>query len=33
VSEPLAPRVRAIAVDSATIASDHQPVLVELDDR
>ena len=32
VSEPLAGRVRALAVDSATQASDHQPVLVEIDD-
>lgn len=33
VSEPLATRVRRIEVDSATTASDHQPVLLELDDR
>lgn len=33
VSESLAPRVRAIDVDSATQASDHQPLLLELDDR
>ena len=33
VSEPLGPRVRAIRVDSATTASDHQPVLAEIDDR
>jgi endonuclease/exonuclease/phosphatase family metal-dependent hydrolase len=33
VSEPLAPRVRSIRVDSATTASDHQPVVVEIDDR
>jgi endonuclease/exonuclease/phosphatase family metal-dependent hydrolase len=32
VSETLAPRLRAVVVDSATQASDHQPVLVELDD-
>ena len=32
VTEPLAPRVRAIVVDVATEASDHQPVLVEIDD-
>ncbi|HET9469662.1 MAG TPA: endonuclease/exonuclease/phosphatase family protein [Usitatibacter sp.] len=32
VTEPLAPRVRAIAVDGATEASDHQPVLIEIDD-
>jgi endonuclease/exonuclease/phosphatase family metal-dependent hydrolase len=32
VSEPLAPRVRGISVDSETQASDHQPVLVEIDD-
>ena len=32
VSEPLADRVRSIRVDSATQASDHQPVVVELDD-
>lgn len=33
VSEPLAARVRAVEVDSGTRASDHQPVLLELDDR
>jgi endonuclease/exonuclease/phosphatase family metal-dependent hydrolase len=33
VSDALAERVRAIEVDSATRASDHQPVLVEIDDR
>jgi len=33
VSEDLAPRVHSIEVDSATQASDHQPVLVEIDDR
>ncbi len=33
VSEALAPRVRSIEVDSDTTASDHQPVLVEIDDR
>ncbi|HUQ29153.1 MAG TPA: endonuclease/exonuclease/phosphatase family protein [Usitatibacter sp.] len=33
VSEDIAPRVRGIEVDSATRASDHQPVLVEIDDR
>ncbi|HSN21657.1 MAG TPA: endonuclease/exonuclease/phosphatase family protein [Usitatibacter sp.] len=32
VSEPLADRVRAMRVDSETQASDHQPVLVEIDD-
>jgi endonuclease/exonuclease/phosphatase family metal-dependent hydrolase len=32
VSEDLAPRVRAVRVDGATQASDHQPVLLELDD-
>jgi len=31
VSEDLAPRVRRVEVDGATQASDHQPVLVELD--
>jgi len=33
VSADLAPRVHAIDVDSETKASDHQPVLLELDDR
>ena len=33
VSDDLAARVRRIAVDSETRASDHQPVFVELDDR
>jgi len=33
VSEDLAPRVRAIRVDTDTKLSDHQPVLLELDDR
>ncbi len=33
VSEDLAKRVRAISVDLQTRASDHQPVLLELDDR
>jgi endonuclease/exonuclease/phosphatase family metal-dependent hydrolase len=33
VSEDLVPRVRAIQVDGETRASDHQPVLLELDDR
>ena len=33
VSETLAGRVRSMSVDSATQASDHQPVLLELDDR
>lgn len=33
VSAELAPRVRRLEVDSATQASDHQPVLMELDDR
>ena len=32
-SEDLLPRVRSIEVDGATQASDHQPVLLELDDR
>ncbi|MBK8742924.1 MAG: endonuclease/exonuclease/phosphatase family protein [Betaproteobacteria bacterium] len=31
VSEDVAPRVRAVAVDPRTAASDHQPVLLELD--
>lgn len=31
VSEDLAPRVRRLEVDSRTQASDHQPVLLELD--
>lgn len=31
VSDALKDRVRAIAIDAATQASDHQPVLVELD--
>jgi len=33
VTEPLAPRVRRIDVDLATRASDHQPLLIEIDDR
>jgi endonuclease/exonuclease/phosphatase family metal-dependent hydrolase len=33
VSADLATRVRAIGVDTDTRASDHQPVLLELDDR
>jgi endonuclease/exonuclease/phosphatase family metal-dependent hydrolase len=33
VSEDLAPRVRAVRVDMDTKLSDHQPVLMELDDR
>jgi len=33
VSENLVSRVRALEVDGDTRASDHQPVLVELDDR
>jgi endonuclease/exonuclease/phosphatase family metal-dependent hydrolase len=33
VSDDLAKRVRAIEVNSGTQASDHQPVLLELDDR
>ena len=33
VSENLAPRVRRVVVDVETRASDHQPVLLELDDR
>jgi endonuclease/exonuclease/phosphatase family metal-dependent hydrolase len=32
-SEDFAPRVRSLQVDSATQASDHQPVLLEIDDR
>jgi len=32
-SEDLLPRARSIEVDGATQASDHQPVLLELDDR
>ena len=33
VSDNLERRVRAVAVDTATEASDHQPVLLEIDDR
>ena len=33
VSEDLARQVRSVEVDTATQASDHQPVLLELDDR
>jgi endonuclease/exonuclease/phosphatase family metal-dependent hydrolase len=33
VSETLASRVHAVHVDSDTRASDHQPVLLEMDDR
>ena len=33
VSDDMAERVRGIEVDSSTQASDHQPVLVEIDDR
>jgi endonuclease/exonuclease/phosphatase family metal-dependent hydrolase len=33
VSEDLLPRVRRTEVDTATQASDHQPVLIEIDDR
>jgi endonuclease/exonuclease/phosphatase family metal-dependent hydrolase len=33
VSEDLVPRVRGVSVDAATQASDHQPVLLDLDDR
>jgi endonuclease/exonuclease/phosphatase family metal-dependent hydrolase len=33
VSDALAQRVRTIEVDSSTRASDHQPVLAEIDDR
>ncbi len=33
VSENLVPRVRGVSVDPATQASDHQPVLLDLDDR
>jgi endonuclease/exonuclease/phosphatase family metal-dependent hydrolase len=32
VTEPLARRVRRIEVDGATEASDHQPVVIEIDD-
>lgn len=32
VTEDLAPRVRVVAVDLQTAASDHQPVLLELED-
>ena len=31
VSEDLVPRVRDVRVDSTTRASDHQPLLLELD--
>ncbi len=31
VSEPLAPRVRSLSVDGATQASDHQPVMLEVE--
>jgi endonuclease/exonuclease/phosphatase family metal-dependent hydrolase len=33
VSENLVPRLRTITVNTTTQASDHQPVLVEIDDR
>jgi exonuclease III len=33
VSDSLAERVRSIEVDSATQDSDHQPMLIEIDDR
>jgi len=33
VSEDLGSRVRAVSIDAGTQASDHQPVLLELDDR
>jgi len=33
VSDDIAPRVHAIEVDADTQASDHQPVLVDIDDR
>ncbi|HYC36235.1 MAG TPA: endonuclease/exonuclease/phosphatase family protein [Usitatibacter sp.] len=33
VSDSLAERVRAVSVDVATLLSDHQPVLAEIDDR
>jgi endonuclease/exonuclease/phosphatase family metal-dependent hydrolase len=33
VSDDLARNVRAVSVDSATQDSDHQPVLIEIDDR
>jgi endonuclease/exonuclease/phosphatase family metal-dependent hydrolase len=33
VSETLARRVRSVEVESDTQASDHQPMLLEIDDR
>ena len=33
VSEDLLPRVRSVAVEGTTQASDHQPLLLEIDDR
>jgi endonuclease/exonuclease/phosphatase family metal-dependent hydrolase len=33
VSEDLAQQVRSVEVDSGTQASDHQPVLLQIDDR
>jgi len=33
VSENLVPRIRGVSVDHDTQASDHQPVLLEIDDR
>jgi len=33
VSADIAPRVRAVQVDSDTLYSDHQPVLLDFDDR
>ena len=33
VSDSMAERVRALHVDSASLESDHQPVLLEIDDR
>jgi endonuclease/exonuclease/phosphatase family metal-dependent hydrolase len=32
-TEDLVPRLRAVTIDSSTQASDHQPMIVELDDR
>ena len=32
VTEDIAKRVRRIEVDEATAASDHQPIVVEIDD-
>ena len=33
VSEDLVPRIRRVAIDGETQASDHQPLLLEIDDR